>query len=373
MWYIDVHSVERITKADNFEILFWRPNVVFNFFLSSVVPMALIVAGILYTLFKKTYGLKQSVKSRYTIIFSAEILLIFIYQCFEVYYTGKNWPYWCLIILPRTIYVTSIMLLFYTFISACKPNMIYDNYPHFKEQRIVSLFTLIIMGILPILLIINGPYLQILYLAAMIVAFGASYCYKGTFLHDSILHYTIYIVMAYRLYYISGHKLDFLNPKITRTFVGFPEFNLIITFSISIFDFIAIIVFFLALLPIASVNLDNDRTAVNPDSPQNTSEVKDTNSIEINIETKNPIKNIKTIEQMDEGKVEDYEAVMNVGRNYAIIMLFIDIIQDWFTRYLVFNFELHFFDVSHVDFTFRFVNWAVYFVIALNCFLIGKA
>eukprot|EP00826_Nyctotherus_ovalis_P016415 TRINITY_DN1474_c0_g1_i1.p1 TRINITY_DN1474_c0_g1~~TRINITY_DN1474_c0_g1_i1.p1 ORF type:complete len:943 (+),score=227.01 TRINITY_DN1474_c0_g1_i1:481-3309(+) len=369
MLYISVHSAERWPARDSFEAVYWRPYVVYNYWVSSFIPMMVIVAALLFFLFKRTYGLKSSVKLGYAGIFLTEIFLILVYQHYEIYYKRDQWPYWDLILLPRCIYLVSMILLFYGFVSVCKHDMVYAHYPQTKEQRIVSLFTLLLIAVLPILLIINGPHLQILYLVAFIMAVGSAYCFKGTFMYNSILHYTIYIVLGYRLYFVSGHKLDFLNPKITRTFVGFPEFNLIITFSITIMDFIAIIVFLLALLPIVSINLDDNSKdfgfGILPSMNMEVDRNHDIEAVKI-------VRDDGSLKLVEKTSNED-EAVLLIGRNYAIAMLFIDIMQDYFTRYLVFNFELHFFDVSHVDFTFRFVNWAVYFVIILNCFLSGKA
>jgi len=326
----------------------------------------------LYSLFKKTYGLKSTVKNRFAISFLVEIFLIFIYQYYEVKHKKEDWPYWNLILIPRTVYIISLILLFYGFIAACKSNMIYSHYPQSKQQRIVSLFTLLLIAILPILLIINGPYLQIVYLTALISAVGFAYCFKGTFLYNSILHYTMYSVLCYRMFYTTGHKLDFLNPKIARTFVGFPEFNLIITFSITIMDFIAIVVFLLALLPIISINLNKENTDVNLGVRPNSLQQRD-QMIEIDLGTQNIAQTGKFYDPGIKTKINNAEPILYIVRNYAIVMLFIDIMQDYITRYLVFNFEQHFFDVSHIDFTFRFINWAIYFVVALNCFLIGKA
>lgn len=365
MLYITLHDVDRIPSEESFEDLYWRPYVVNSFIASSMIPTLIITIGIVYFLLKNTYGLRPLVKVLSAIIFSTEIFFVILYQSLEVYYKGEPWPYWCLIILPRTIYMMSIILLLYVFISTCVPKLIYGDYPKSKKERVVTLFTLIIMAILPTLWIINGPYMQIMYLAALIVAFGISYCYKETFLYNSILHYTIYIVLAYRFYYLSGHALDFLSPKEERTRVGFPEFNVIITFAITIFDFIAMILFFLALFPITSMNLGSAEIKPETNELKDIAKLKQFVEVELKIDT-------KEINDAIEQIVSD-EVIVTIGKNYVIALLFIDIIQGWITRGLVMDFDRFFFDISHVDFTFRYLNWAVYAIVALNSFLVGKA
>ena len=85
---------------------------------------------------------------------------------------------------------------------------------------------------------------------------------------------------------------------------------------------------------------------------------------------------INTPEQQQPDDLENdktgLKSVLEVIRNYAIFLLYLDVVQDGLTRFLVFNFEARFFQVSHLDFTFRFISWAIYGFIIGNTIVIGK-
>ncbi|MDR3547429.1 MAG: hypothetical protein P4M11_04000 [Candidatus Pacebacteria bacterium] len=342
-----------------------RELLVEKYSVSSVAPTIVLALAAYYSLFRRTYGLRVWTKILFSVQFFIELAAIFVYQYYEIYYLTKDRPYIILIVIPRTIYMLTLLSSVYLFASLCSPSLLYHERPASKPMRISSFYTLLIMSILPSLLIIAGPYQQILFVFCLILAFGSVYCLNGTILMNSCLQFTVYGIAAFKLFYASGHRLDFLSPKIARTFVGFPEFDMIITFSISIVDFATMIMFLIMLLPLATIAAHE----LSPTEPQGEQAAR------------NPLADMQPMpldtdqsqKSVSGNNLEESRAVVSILRNYVIMLLYFDIIQDALSRFLVFNFEERFFQASHTEFTFRFINWMTYGVICLNTFATGKA
>ncbi len=362
MRYMDLHNTDIRFPANTPETAL-RKLFVENYFVSSFVPTLIIIGICLYAVFKRTFGLASRVKMGFAILFMAEIGMTFVYQYYEQNYERKNWPYWIIIGLPRTMY--AICLAGTVFLGLCLKNssLLYKNRPESKDKRIASFFTLTTLNVLPILMMINGPYEQIIHLFCFAVALIPYYCFKDTKLHNSLFQYIFYGVAAFKLFYASAHRLDFLSPKIARTFVGFPEFNLIITFSIAIIDFVSTSILLLLLLPLVSVNLDDRQEETigkfqpvsEPTSSENEGSITPGNSLAAAADQKGAEK-----------------SVLEVVRNYFVMLLYLDVVQDSYSRFLVGEFEQRFFQASHTEFTFRFINWAIYGFTIGNIFILGK-
>jgi len=354
--YIEFHNCDQHPPADTLE---WtmKELIVHNYWVSGVIPTILILGFLQTLIFKNTHSVNSLVKIVMSIILFLGIIGVFIYQYYEKTLPTKNWPYHITIILPRTIYSLFAITFVYLLFGLRNPNLIYEEFPAQKAKRIVSFFTLFLISIFPVLMLINGPNVQIVHLCCLIIGFGANYVLKNSVLHNSLFHYVFYAIATFNIFYASGHVLDFLSPKIKRTFVGFPEFNIIITFTIAIIDFVATTIIMILSIPVHSIVINSEA---------NFEPVKETRTLTFDVGTPKVDTNLKTDKSV-------MEPILRCIRNLVVFMLYFDIVQDSYTRFLVFNFEGRFFQASHTEFTFRFINWAMYGVVLGSCFILGKA
>lgn len=363
--FLELHNPESHPKKGSFEEQY-KLNVAENYLISSAIPSFMLLAIAIYGIIKKSFGLKRKIKYIFCLVMILQTAGLIIYQSYEITSKSKEWPVTILIYLPRTIYAVAALSVAFLITSLFFPGCLYDMRPTDKRERIISFYTLLVSSLCPIFLIIAGPYQQIIYLNAIGVAFGIGYCLQQAKLINSYFHYTFIPIVAFRIFYDSGHRLDFLSPRLARAFVGFPEFQLVTTFSIVIVDFVSTTVLFILLSPLVTAcyeakddNINGMRMLPSEHTPSGLNPDPD------------PEKRIVSKEDNISNE-RDIKMQMTVFANYFAMLAYFDIVQDCYTWFLVYNFEDYFFYASHTEFSFRFINWAMYLITAFSILITGK-
>jgi len=320
-----------------------------NFTLCSVIPSLFIFLLAEYSIILKNtnYAMKIYIRAIYAILFMFSFTGVMFYQSKEVDGMLKfnNFTY---ITLPRLVYLINLIQLIYLFIGLFIPGLIWKTNMNISQNiKLSTYFAMILTSFMPSLLMIYGPYQQILFLGYFIMIYFSNYIFKQINIGNTLFQYIFYSFLSQNMFHVTGHVLDFMLPKVERTFVGFPEFNTFISFGIALLDSVGSYSFIILLIPI----LTNEHEKEN--------EFTYLNNIEERQLTPQKLNDIKNPE-------------LQISRNYFIILLHFEMIHMGITRFLVANFEKLFFEVARTEFTFRFIDWYIYLAITGCEFIISK-
>ncbi len=331
-----------------------------NFAICSAAPSAImLVAGLFWTERNCLRSVVRATARRgFQILFTVSFIGMLYYQYRELDGEALKWNRFNYIVLPRAVYAINIIQVAYLFFAGCRcrPTFWLDDPP--KQSRVYAFFTLLLLSILPSSLMIFGPYQPVLFLGLFVVLYATNFCLRRTGEANSVFQYVLYSMVAQMMFHTTGHVLDFVSPKVQRTFVGFPEFNTAVSFTIAFLDSVGVFTFTTMMTPILTLEGSEDaqRKYYDQITPSR------------DLEQSSPQKESSAAT----AGAENHVAEAAVAKNLIAILIHSEATHTAVTRFLAANFDRMFFEASHPEFTLRFFSWYEYILVLFILFVIGK-